>query len=242
MGKGMRIWLYSIFMSSKEYFLNLAEEGTFSYRAVPDLRDRMKYHQQPGLFRKIIHYWCAAAIACGGSGLAACAAEPPAEREDSYWVTIENITYQWPVTDSIDPIWVMVEDITYQGDDHYKIDMHIWNRSQLPVIVNDYSGIFHVQQEAAGDWVELGVRHFGGDGVEGDTVIPPREGYKIVYIFEIPLDIPTLFKNNDGDINMEFKYQVRLVPGGQGVLRVIDDKRYYWINPQTDKWILREGM
>jgi hypothetical protein len=143
------------------------------------------------------------------------------------------------VKPSFEYLIVEVESISYQGNNNYNVDITVYNRSDKTILLKDHSAAFYVQTEILGQWKELSASHYGG---HENTVLLPQKGWNVVYILNIPLNIPALYINNEGDINMMFKYLIRFVFGSETGLRSNSGESTYWITPKTNTWILREGM
>jgi hypothetical protein len=170
-----------------------------------------------GLLQRITRYvWCAA-IVLGSMSASDCSAINP----------------------SFEYLNVTVENISYQGNDNYRVDILVYNRSDKTIVLKENNQTFYVQTEILGRWKELSASDSGGDG---STLLLPLKGRQVVYILNIPLDIPALYTNSDGDINMMFKYLIRFVLGSETGLRSNYGESSCWITPKTDTWVLREGM
>lgn len=177
----------------------------------------MKSVRRIGLLQRIILYvWCAA-IVLGSMGASDCFA----------------------VNSSFEYLNVTVENISFLGNNDYKVDITVYNRSDKTILLKEHSETFYVQTEILGRWKELSASHYGSDS---STVLLPQKGRQVVYILNIPLDIPALYTNSEGDINMMFKYLIRFVLGSETGLRSNSGESSCWITPKTDTWVLREGM
>lgn len=143
------------------------------------------------------------------------------------------------VNPSFEYINVTVGNISYQGNNNYKIDIIVFNRSKKTIILKENSETFYVQTEILGRWKELSASHHGNDE---STVLLPQEGWHVAYMLNIPLNIPSLYTNSEGDINMMIKYLVRFLLRTETGLRSNSGENSYWITPKTNTWVLREGM
>jgi len=139
----------------------------------------------------------------------------------------------------IDYLGVTIGNIAYLGNDKYKITIEISNPSKRTLVLKEYSGTFQVQTEILGRWKELSARCDKGDR---DEKLAPLKAHMTVCVLIIPSDIPDIYTNSEGDMNMMIKYQVRFVSGSRAGLRSYYGESSYWITPKSDKWILREGM
>jgi hypothetical protein len=171
------------------------------------------------LLQRITRYgWCAAAIVLGNIAAGDCFAADP----------------------SFEYLNVTVEDISYQGNNKYRVDITLLNRSGETIVLKEHSAAFYVQTEILGRWKELSVSPDASDEI---IALLPRKAWQAAYMLNIPLDgIPPLYTNSEGDINMMFRYRMRFVPGSETGLRSSSGESSYWITPKTDAWILREGM
>ena len=140
---------------------------------------------------------------------------------------------------SFEYLSVTVENISYQGNNNYKVDITLNNLSDKTIILKERSAAFYIQTEILGQWKELSTSDASG---AVSALLPPRKGLRVAYILNIPLTIPYLYRNSEGDINMMFRYLIRFVPGSGTGLRSNSGESSYWITPRTDIWILREGM
>jgi hypothetical protein len=143
------------------------------------------------------------------------------------------------VNSSFEYLNVTVGNISYQGNNNYRVDITVYNRSDKTIVLKENNETFYVQTEILGRWKELSASHYGGDE---STVLLPQKGRQEVYILNIPLNIPVLYTNSEGDINMMFKYLIRFAFGSEPGLRSNSGESSYWITPKTDTWVLREGM
>lgn len=150
-----------------------------------------------------------------------------------------NASDCFAINPSFEYLNVTVENISFQGNNDYKVDIAVYNRSDKTILLKEHSETFYVQTEILGRWKELSASDSGGDG---STLLLPLKGRQVVYILNITLDIPALYTNSEGDINMMFKYLIRFVLGSETDVRSHYGESSYWITPKTDTWILREGM
>ncbi|MBI5639520.1 MAG: hypothetical protein HZA17_03755 [Nitrospirae bacterium] len=143
------------------------------------------------------------------------------------------------VNPSIEYLNAEVESISYQGNNNYKVDITVYNGTSNSITMKEHNAFFYVQTEVLGRWEELSA--FVASPV-GSALLPPCKGLRMAYILYIPLTIPSLYRNSEGDFNMRFKYLIRFVAGSKAGLRSNSGESSYWITPKTDTWILREGM
>jgi len=134
---------------------------------------------------------------------------------------------------------VIVENISYQGNNRYMVDIKIYNRSNKPILLKERRETFHVQTDVLGRWEELSAL---ASSNAKNSLLPPRKRLQVVYILDIPLNIPSLYRNNEGDINVMFKYMIRYAIGSLTDAQSYQGESSYWVTPKTNNWILREGM
>lgn len=181
-----------------------------------DNSNRVKFFTWISLLQRIVGYtWCSA-IALGSMAASDCFA----------------------VDQSFEYLNVEVESISYQGNNTYTVDVSVYNRTANTITVKEHRASFYVQTEILGQWKELSTSSSGAAG----ALLSPRKGLRMAYILNIPLTIPSLYRNSEGDINMMFKYVLRFVPGPGTGLRSNSGESSYWITPKTNTWVLREGM
>jgi len=142
------------------------------------------------------------------------------------------------VNPPIEYLNVEVESISYHGNNNYKVDITVHNRTANTITMKEHSVSFYVQTEILGRWNRLSSSASGAAG----ALLSPHKGLRMAYILNIPLTIPSLYRNSEGDINMMFKYLIRFVAVSEAGLCSNSGESSYWITPKTDTWILREGM
>jgi len=134
---------------------------------------------------------------------------------------------------------VAVENISYQGHNRYMVDITIYNRSDKPILLKEHRETFYVQTDVLGRWEELSA--FTSSKAKS-ALLPPYKRLQVAYLLNIPLDIQSLYRNSEGDINMMFKYLIRYVFGSMADVHSHYGESSYWITPKTSNWTLREGM
>lgn len=143
------------------------------------------------------------------------------------------------VEPSLEQLSVEIENISFLGNNKYRADIAVYNRSDKTALLKEHSETFYVQTEILGQWKELSASSAGADR---SARLGPLKGLQIVHILNIPPDIPDLYTNNEGEINMKFKYMIRFIVGPETDARSQYGESSYWITPETNTWILREGM
>ena len=135
-----------------------------------------------------------------------------------------------------------ISSITYRDNDEYLVEITMTGRSGRTADLDGYETSFSAQSEILGRWIELDHRITAGPGCSAEGTAPDVKILKITAIVTIPLAIPHLYKNHDGDVNMRFRYTLTYA----GIASPGDDndagESAYWVTPRTDRWVLREGM
>ena len=136
---------------------------------------------------------------------------------------------------------VEVEDISYEGADSYRIEISLHNASDRTYVIKKVESSFYTQLEVLGQWklleqtTELDFTGKGG-------FLPAKGKKQIVSVVRMPLNIPRLYRNFEGDINVMMKYDLDFTVDSGGPVISNAGESSYWIKPLTDKWLLREGM
>lgn len=135
-----------------------------------------------------------------------------------------------------------VSNITYQNNDEYLVEITITNSSNETVVLEGYEASFSVQSEILGQWIELSHRAVGVPGHPAGLAALSGKKWKTTETVIIPFAGPHLFRNHEGDMNLLFRYKLKLT--GTSSSREGEDggESAYWVTPQTDRWVLREGM
>ena len=140
---------------------------------------------------------------------------------------------------SVEYLDITVENISYKGDGNYKVDIMLYNRSDKTIVLKEHRENFYAQTEILGRWKDLSAFRLGS---ADNARIPPLKGLRMAYIVNIPLNLSCLYTNNEGAVNVMFKYLIRFVFSSETDMRSHYGENSYWITPKTDIWILREGM
>ncbi|MGD2080103.1 MAG: hypothetical protein PVJ36_03090 [Nitrospirota bacterium] len=139
-------------------------------------------------------------------------------------------------------IKVEVAEISYMEDGSYRIDLAITNDSDEVIVVTEVSGTFLAQKEALGQWILLDSRPSGKpSGSEAFTIRPEDDGI-FSFIVDIPLDMPGLYINAYGDINLKVTHEIKVAVDDEAAALMSSGDSLYWVTPGTSKWVLREGM
>lgn len=134
---------------------------------------------------------------------------------------------------------IEVENVSHLGGDGYGIEIALLNRSGDTVFIKEVAVEFSVQTEVIGRWTQL---EADVDFPAGGGVIASGGALSYDAVVAISLDIPRLYLNAYGDVNLRLRYRAGFaVEGEEGVFEGIGE-RFYWITPGTSVWVLREGM
>ena len=125
-------------------------------------------------------------------------------------------------------------DIKYLGDDRYEVKIALENYSENIISIKEINTIFSLQTEVLGKWVGLAAHP--REQAAGITIAGGGQK-QIGYIIHVPRDIPDIYMNYRGDINLKFHYEIEPAESGQ---RLIWGENLFWIVPRTDRWMLRE--
>ena len=139
-------------------------------------------------------------------------------------------------TRPIDLVKAGIENIFYSGEDDYRIEIALLNRSPQAISVRECDLQFHVQTGYG--WTRLHEAATDASRNGGDIYLPALGKKRIVTVVKIPLTIPGLFRTYEGDISFQFRYRLRFADTAGAK----QDEPLYWITPRTGKWVEREGM
>jgi hypothetical protein len=135
-----------------------------------------------------------------------------------------------------------VSNITYRNNDEYLMEITVANRSGGDLDLEGYEAIFSAQSEVIGRWIELDRRMAGGSRRNAGLSIAGEGKWKANEIVTLPLAVPHLFRNHEGDVNVRFKYKLTFTGAGPPGERKESGESAYWVTPRTNRWVLREGM
>lgn len=137
---------------------------------------------------------------------------------------------------------VEITEITYIGDDNYKIETTLMNNSNKNILIKEIKKQFYAQSEILGRWISLDIEADSTFFERSNIYIKPDRYQKFVAVVQLPLDIPRLYLNGFGDLNLKLRYQVHFTINDKSMIYKQSDESSYWITPRSDKWVLREGM
>lgn len=145
----------------------------------------------------------------------------------------EALSFEQSIIDSTE---VEIEKISYLGNDDYRIEITLKNRSLKTVSIKGFERQFYAQTETG--WKRLSNTSTGSPFDVRDDSLPAMGKRKFIAILKIPLNIRGLFRTSEGDVSFMFEYRLQLADNPESGY----SETYYWITPMTDKWIHREGM
>jgi hypothetical protein len=138
-----------------------------------------------------------------------------------------------------DHLTVEIANITYRNNEEYRVEITLGNRSGGSLDPERFEVSFSAQSEVLGQWIELDCRSADGPG---KGTLPGGNTLIITEIVSIPLSIPHLFRNHEGDVNLRFRYKLISASRGSTDASKYREESAYWLTPRTDRWVLREGM
>ncbi len=135
-----------------------------------------------------------------------------------------------------------VSNITYRNNDEYLMEITITNRSGGAMDLDGYEASFDAQSEVLGQWIALDRRMTGGPARSAGLTMPGRRTGKTTEIVTLPLALPHLFRNHEGDVNVRFRWKLKSASAASPGEGNDAGESAYWVTPRTDRWVLREGM
>jgi hypothetical protein len=139
-------------------------------------------------------------------------------------------------------IEIEVENIFYVDNDKYKIEISLINKSDKNILLKQFKDTYYTQTEVLGQWASLNKQSDNNFTDDQGHLLSSHGKQKIVTIIKIPLNIPRLFINSYGEINMELVSHMNFKIQNQDKVFELNGASLYWITPKTNKWVLREGM
>jgi hypothetical protein len=140
-----------------------------------------------------------------------------------------------------DYIRVEITNIHFIGDGRYEIGILLKNKSGTKIMIREIRKKFSAQSDVLGQWIALDTTEKNIVLVE-NTVLQPFGEQSSVSLLNLSLNIPKLYLNGFGDLNLKFFNEVKFKVKNRSTILVQADESSYWVTPGTDKWILREGM
>lgn len=125
------------------------------------------------------------------------------------------------------------------GRDTYEIKIALTNLSGSDAFVTEFTEEYFAQAETLGQWIKLKTDP-GYDKI-GNSPVPPGEELNLQSFVKIQLNLPSLYMNGFGEINLKFLYTLKVSCNGRTNLLEAGEN-LYWIAPGSCKWTLREGM
>lgn len=105
-------------------------------------------------------------------------------------------------------IMVELEDISYKGEGRYETVFAILNRFDETILIKEFGYQFKIQTEVIGRWVDLKSQLIKNPFNKGTITLNPEEKVQMASKTHIPLNIPRLYSNFEGDINVMLKYEI----------------------------------
>lgn len=136
---------------------------------------------------------------------------------------------------------VEVEEIRHLGGEDFRVVLSLINNSGSRIVFDSVDREFSIQMETG--WLPLCEKDPEGWAADKETVQAGGVA-KRALIVGIPYGTPSLFRTYEGDISLALRYELRYRVNGHGRLQNVEKKgeEYYWINPDSGKWLHREGM
>lgn len=131
-------------------------------------------------------------------------------------------------------IEVMISGISYEGDEKYRIEITVMNKSAAPITVKSLELVISMQTDS-GFVVLDGTK---GAGASGRFALDATAEERISVGVRIPLDTRGLFRTFEGDVSLMLRHRLQLTSEKE----VRSGESYYWLTPLTGRWVLREGM
>ncbi len=149
-------------------------------------------------------------------------------------LTLLSVTAAWCLDQSgrDECLKVEVEGIAYHGEDSYMVQTSVSNRSARDLSMKEFEMDYSFQTEKG--WQTVASQ----SDFHGQSDLPPGASRGIRDVIRIPLHDQDLFRTFEGDVSLRIEYHVHC-PDDAGLQT---KEHLYWVTPETDKWILREGM
>ena len=137
---------------------------------------------------------------------------------------------------TIDYIGIEIDGISYSGNDDYRVAISLMNNWVKNILIMDFERRFYVQTDRG--WNLL------SDTPVNDSfgIIGSMNKKKIITTVKIPLNIPYLYRTYEGDISLLFRCKLQFIADRGKTVFSKSSEEYYWISPNTDRWLHREGM
>jgi hypothetical protein len=122
------------------------------------------------------------------------------------------------------------------------VETTVENKLMETVTLKGYEVSFFAQSEVLGRWIELG--HHAASGLMriAGLAMSGEGKWKTREIIAIPLTLPHLYRNHDGDINVMFRYKLKFTRTASPREHEDEGESAYWVTPKTNRWVFREGM
>ncbi len=143
---------------------------------------------------------------------------------------------------SADYIKVEVTSISYIGNNNYRVKIALLNESAKDYLIIKFEKYYYAQTEILGQWQLLKSTSVNDFTKDDNPYVSAKEKKIIATTVNIPLTIPNLYLNAYGDINIKFIYSLEFSENNRTDTYNNSVESSYWITPETNKWVLREGM
>lgn len=139
-------------------------------------------------------------------------------------------------------IRVKVDEISYVGDSNYQIEVILINESADNYHIKQFEERYYAQTEILGRWEPIESASIKDMTDYKNQFLGAKKKRNIIFQVKIPLDIPHLYLNAYGDVNVKFTYMLKFTDVKGANIFNNSGESFYWITPETNKWVLREGM
>lgn len=143
---------------------------------------------------------------------------------------------------SDDCINIGIKDISYLENSTYKITISLMNISRQKVSLAGFKKKYFAQSEMLGQWIKLADYPDAVFIEDGNSSLSPAEDLEVNSFVKIQSNIPSLYLNGFGEVNLKFSYHLDILCGKKMRSLSLSGEKLYWITLKTNKWTLREGM
>lgn len=139
-------------------------------------------------------------------------------------------------------IKVEVENISFVGNSGHKVEISLINKSSRAISFRKIKEEFYIQTEVLGQWKKLSNNPDTISTAERITTVQPNGKQTVVTVVKIPPDMPQLYINAYGEINLKLSANISFTVKNQNMVFEQAHESLYWVTPGTNKWQFREGM
>lgn len=137
-------------------------------------------------------------------------------------------------------IRISLADVRYLGENKYGITFLIDNQSAEMLQIRRPAIKIYAQVNTGRWWEEVITDYDGLFNSIEKFILKPFETKELSLTARIPqVKGSNLFTNSDGDLSLRVQFDI---PSFGGSMDKKTEEIYLWLHPETDKWILREGM